>query len=64
MLDEQGLIAGKDRDFFSLHHYAQSGSGSHPASYSVGTKGSFPGVKQPGCEADHITSSNAKVKNE
>jgi hypothetical protein len=28
---------------FSLHHRVQSGSGAHPASYPVGTKGSFPG---------------------
>jgi hypothetical protein len=28
---------------FSLHHRVQNGSGAHPASYPMGTKGSFPG---------------------
>jgi hypothetical protein len=30
---------------FSLHHRVQNGSGAHPASYPVGTGGSFPGGK-------------------
>jgi hypothetical protein len=30
---------------FSLHHCVQNGSGSHPASYPMGTRGSFPGSK-------------------
>jgi hypothetical protein len=30
---------------FSLHHHSQNGSGAHPASYPVGTSGSFPGGK-------------------
>jgi hypothetical protein len=30
---------------FSLHHRVQNGSGAHPPSYPVGTKGSFPGDK-------------------
>jgi hypothetical protein len=30
---------------FSLHHCVQNGSGAHPASYPVGTRGSFPGGK-------------------
>jgi hypothetical protein len=28
---------------FSLHHSVQNGSGAHPASYPMGTGGSFPG---------------------
>jgi hypothetical protein len=28
---------------FSPHHHIQTGSGTHPASYPMGTKGSFPG---------------------
>jgi hypothetical protein len=28
---------------FSLHHRVQNGSGTHPASYPMGTRGSFPG---------------------
>jgi len=30
---------------FSLHHQVQNGSGTHPASYPMGTRGSFPGSK-------------------
>jgi hypothetical protein len=30
---------------FSLHYRLQNGSGAHPASYPMGTRGSFPGGK-------------------
>jgi len=30
---------------FSLHHRIQTASGAHPASYPMGTRGSFPGIK-------------------
>jgi hypothetical protein len=30
---------------FSLHHFVQHSTGAHPASYPVGTRGSFPGGK-------------------
>jgi hypothetical protein len=49
-LDDQGsrvrfpAEAGK----FSLHNCFQNGSGAHPASYPVGTGGSFPGGKAAG----------------
>jgi hypothetical protein len=33
---------------FSLHHRFQNGSGAHPASYPMGTRGSFPGGKAAG----------------
>jgi hypothetical protein len=33
---------------FSLHHRVQNGSGAHPASYPMGTKGSFLGGKAAG----------------
>jgi hypothetical protein len=33
---------------FSLHHRVQNGSGAHPASYPMGTRGSFPGHKAAG----------------
>jgi hypothetical protein len=33
---------------FSLHHRVQNGSGAHPASYPMGTRGSFPGDKATG----------------
>jgi hypothetical protein len=48
---------------FSLHHRIQNGSGAHPASYPMGTSGSFHGVKQPEREADHSPPSSVEVKN-
>jgi hypothetical protein len=33
---------------FSLHHCVQNGSGSHPTSYPMDTRGSFPGDKAAG----------------
>jgi hypothetical protein len=33
---------------FSLHHRVQNGSGVHPASYPMGTRGSFIGGKAAG----------------
>jgi hypothetical protein len=38
-----------------------TGPGGHPAFCTMGT-GSFPGVKRPGCGADHPPSSSAEVK--
>jgi hypothetical protein len=46
----------------SLHHRVKTGSEAHPASYSMDTRGSFPEVKRPGCEADHSPPSSAEVK--
>jgi hypothetical protein len=37
-------------------------TGTHPASYPVGTGGSFPGVKRSGRKADHSSPSSAEVK--
>jgi hypothetical protein len=33
---------------FSLHYRVQNGSGAHPASYPMGTRGSFPEGKAAG----------------
>jgi hypothetical protein len=44
-------------------YYVWTGFGAHPASYSMGTGGSFPGVKRLGREADRSPPSSAKVKN-
>jgi hypothetical protein len=33
---------------FSLHHHVQNHSGTHPASYPMGTRGSYPGGKAAG----------------
>jgi hypothetical protein len=48
---------------FSLHHCVHNDSGVHPASYPMGTTGSFPGGKAARHEADHSPPSSAKVKN-
>jgi hypothetical protein len=51
-------------DFFS-NLCVQTGSGAHPASYTVGTGGSFPGGKvRPERDADHSPPSSAEVKKE
>jgi hypothetical protein len=49
-LDEQGVgvwVLGGGQEF-SLLHVVQTGSGVHPASYSMGTVGSFPEGKAAG----------------
>jgi hypothetical protein len=49
-LDDQGtrvrFPAGAGN--FSFHHCVQNGSGAQPASYPMGTRGSFPGGKAAG----------------
>jgi hypothetical protein len=47
---------------FSLYHRVQNGSGAHPTSYPMGTRGSLPGAKRPGRESDHSPPSSAEVK--
>jgi hypothetical protein len=47
---------------FSLNHHIPNDSGAQPASYPMGTRGSFLGVKRPGREADHSHPSSAEVK--
>jgi hypothetical protein len=37
-----------DKSHFPSSHRVQEGSGAHPASYPVGTRGSFPGTKAAG----------------
>jgi hypothetical protein len=44
-LDGQGVGPGMVKNFL---HVVQTGSGAHPASYPVGTEGSFPGGKAAG----------------
>jgi hypothetical protein len=41
---------------FSLHHHVLTGSGVHPASYPMGTRGSFPGSKVAGVWSWPLTS--------
>jgi hypothetical protein len=47
---------------FSPFQVVQTGSGAHLASYPMGARGSFLGIKLPGREADHSPIS-AEVKN-
>jgi hypothetical protein len=50
---------------FSSSPCVQTSSGAHPASYPMGTGGSFPRNKAwPGRDADHSPPSSAEVKNE
>jgi hypothetical protein len=50
---------------FSSSLCVQTDSGAHPASYTLGTGGPFPGVKAwPGRDADHSPLSSAEVENE
>jgi hypothetical protein len=48
---------------FSLLHRIETGYRAHPASYPMGTWGSFPGVMGPGREAEHSPQSSVEVKN-
>jgi hypothetical protein len=63
-LDDRGSRVGfaAETGNFSLHHHVQNGSGAHPASYRMGTRGSFLGVKRPGLEADNSPPLSAEVK--
>jgi hypothetical protein len=47
---------------FSLHHRVPNGSGTQPAPFPMGTRGSFPGGKAARREADHSPPSSAEVK--
>jgi hypothetical protein len=58
----RGSIPGKDKRF-SLLYIVHTNSGAHLASYTVGTGCCFPGSKAARCEADHVPSSSAEVKN-
>jgi len=44
------------------HHCVQTGSGAHPASYTMGTGGLSQGVRRPGNKADNSPPSSAEVK--
>jgi hypothetical protein len=63
-LDERGRRvpfpggAGK----YSRHHRDPIDAGAHPASYAMGTRGSFPGGKAAWREDDHSPPSSAGVK--
>jgi hypothetical protein len=52
------LPAGID---FSLHHNIKAAYEAHPSFYPKDIRGSLPGLKQPGNQADPFT--NAEIKN-
>jgi len=45
-----------------VQNHVQTGSGGPPTLLSSGNRGSFPGVKRPGREADHSPPSSVMVK--
>jgi hypothetical protein len=49
-LDDRGSMAQfpAGAGNFSLHHSVQNGSDAHPASYPMGTRGSFPVDEEAG----------------
>jgi hypothetical protein len=53
------------RKDFSSSLCVQTGSGAHPGSCIVRTRGTFPGAKaRPGHDSDHSSPSCAEVENE
>jgi hypothetical protein len=54
MIEVLGFNSQRGAGNFSLNHCIQNGSGARPASYPMGTSGSFLEVKRPGREADHF----------
>jgi hypothetical protein len=57
-----GFDSRRELVIFLFHHRVQNGPGADPASYPVGTRGSFLGVKRPGRESDNSPPSSAEVK--
>jgi hypothetical protein len=49
--------------YYSVFHSAQTGSETHPTSYSMGTERYALEIKRPGREADHQFPSNIEFKN-
>jgi len=54
---------GLNDGLFSPRYRVQTGSGAHPTSYPVATRGFSPGVKRPVRETDQSLPSGAEVKN-
>jgi hypothetical protein len=58
-----GVQSPTEAEDFPSSLCIQAGSRAHPASYTMGTEGSFPvGKVQPGRAADHSPPSSAEVK--
>jgi hypothetical protein len=63
-LDDWGLIPDRGRGF-SSNLSIQTSSDTHPASYTMGTRGYFPGDKvHLGHDANHSPPSSAEIKKE
>ena len=58
----RGLHPVRGRDF-SLLQNIQTGSGTHPASYLMGTWYLSQGLKRSGCEVNHSPPCSGEVKN-
>jgi hypothetical protein len=64
-LDDRGSIPCQKQKDFSCSLCVQTGSGTHPASCTVGTGGLFPTSKvRPGHDADHSPPPSTEIKNE
>jgi hypothetical protein len=60
-----GVRSPTEAEDLSSNLCAQTGSGAHPTSYTMGTGGSLSGGKaRPGRDADHSPPSTAEVKKE
>jgi hypothetical protein len=60
-----GVWSPTEAEDFSSSICVQTGSGAHPASCTMGTRGPFPeGKAGLGHDADHLLPSSAEVKNE
>jgi len=55
-------IANTNRITLTTEDHVPCISGAHPASYLMGTSGSFPGIKRLGRIADYSPPSSAEVK--
>jgi hypothetical protein len=63
--DDRASIPGRGERIYPLASCVQTGSGAHPAFYTMGTGGPFLGAKaRLGRDADHSSPSSAEVENE
>jgi hypothetical protein len=61
-LDDRAFESHQGLGIFLFHHHVRTDSGAHPASYPMGIRGSFPGIKRARREADHSPLSRAEFK--
>jgi hypothetical protein len=59
-----GVRARQGQKIFLFSYTVQTGSGAHPASYSVSIGDLSRGLRRPGREVDHSPPFSAEVKNE